>query len=421
MTASRDVPVDSAASSLLRGVRVVDFSQALAGPYCTLILADLGADVIKIESPHRGDDARHWGPPFLGEDAAYFISVNRNKRSVALDLKSRDGLDAALAVITGADVLVENWRPGTAARLGLDASVLRERYPRLIYCSISGFGQDLPPRSGYDQIVQGMSGVMEMTGPEGSPTKFGVPIGDIAAGMFAATAISAALFDRVRTGRGRTFDIAMRDSLVAMLTHQATRYLATGQVPPNDYNRHSTIAPYGLFVTADGHVNVCVGNDAQFLRFCRALGFDDVAADDRFATNRLRVRQRRELYALLEPRLKAFTTGEVVRRLEDAGVPVGPVYRMDEVFADPQIRARGMLMNLERPDFGSCAVPAGPWHVDGETASVRLPPPRLGEHTAEVLGAAGVDREHITRAITALEAGRRPDSPSNRAANEAAW
>ncbi|HEY8828243.1 MAG TPA: CoA transferase, partial [Jatrophihabitantaceae bacterium] len=264
--APRTVTDPTQGLALLRGIRVIDFSQALSGPYCTMMLGDLGADVIKIESPSRGDDARHWGPPFVGEDAAYFISVNRNKRSVALDLKDPNDLDTARRLVADADVVVQNWRPGTAARLGLGPAELTAGNPLLVYCSISGFGQDAPPRAGYDQIVQGTSGLMSLTGAVGQPTKWGVPAGDIAAGMFATTAILAALFERTSSGRGRVVDIAMQDCLVSMLTHQAARYLATGVLPPKDHNGHSAIAPYGLFETADGFVNICVGNDAQFAR-----------------------------------------------------------------------------------------------------------------------------------------------------------
>jgi formyl-CoA transferase len=376
-------------AGMLSGVRVIDFTQALSGPYCTLMLADLGADVVKVENPGRGDDARHWGPPFLGADAAYFVAVNRNKRSVALDLKDPDDLEVVRALVGTADVVVENWRPGTAERLGVGSVAMRAADPRLIYCSISGFGQDRPARAGYDQIVQGTAGSMAMTGPEGEPTKWGIPIADIGAGMFAATAVIAALHERGRTGLGRDLDIAMQDSLIAMLTHQATRYLATGDVPPNDHNGHSTIAPYGLFATADGHVNICVGNDAQFRRMCRGLGHEDVALDARFATNSLRLRHKDVLLEVLDRRLRCRSTAEVISVLEAEGVPVGPVRAMDEVFADADTAARGMVLAVQREDFGTARVPNTPWKVDGNAPTARLAPPRLGEHTAEVLAEIG--------------------------------
>lgn len=371
--------------NMLAGIRVVDFTQALSGPYCTLMLGDLGADVIKVEDPRRGDDARHWGPPFVGADAAYFVSVNRNKRSVALDLKSGDGLQSATALIDTADVVVQNWRPGTAERLGLGSDVLRRDRPRLITCSISGYGQDQPPVAGYDQIVQGTSGAMALTGPAGSPTKWGLPAADIAAGMFAATAIIAALYERRSTGQGRALDIAMQDCMVAMLTHQAARYLATGDVPPNDHNGHSTIAPYGLFPVSDGHVNICVGNDAQFSRLCDALDLTTLASDERLRTNTGRLTHAHELIAALESRLTTLTRQDVINRLETAGVPVGPVKTLDEVFASPGTTARSMLLEVPLPDGTTARVANGPWRVDGQVAQARLPPPRLGEHTQQLL------------------------------------
>lgn len=370
---------------LLAGVRVVDLTQALSGPYATLMLADLGADVVKVEHPGRGDDARHWGPPFIGDDAAYFCSINRNKRSVALDLKSATGLAAARRLIAGADVLVENWRPGTLARLGLAPAELRTDNPGLVVCSISGYGQDGPARAGYDQIVQGTSGVMSLTGPAGHPTKWGVPAGDLAAGMFASTAVVAALYERVRTGRGRDIDVAMQDCLVAMLTHQAARYLATGELPPNDGNMHSTIAPYGLFAAADGHVNVCVGNDAQFARLCDALGLATAASDLRFATNPERLRHREDLYAIVEHGIADLPVAEVIARLEAAGVPVGPVRNVAEVLGDDDLLHREMVVGLGAGRGGARAVNT-PWKVDGRAPAVRRPPPRLGEHTDELLG-----------------------------------
>jgi crotonobetainyl-CoA:carnitine CoA-transferase CaiB-like acyl-CoA transferase len=375
--------------TLLHGVRVIDFTQALSGPYCTLMLADLGADVVKIENPARGDDARHWGPPFVGPDAAYFLAVNRNKRSVALDLKDASGLAAARRLAAEADVVVENWRPGTATRIGVGPRELTTANPRLVYCSISGFGQDAPPRAGYDQIVQGTSGVMSLTGPDGHPTKWGVPGGDLAAGMFAATAVIAALYDRASTGRGRVIDVAMQDCLVSLLTHQAARYLATGELAPNDHNSHSTIAPYGLFETADGFVNICVGNDAQFARMCAALGLRGLPDDERFHTNPQRLTNRPQLLDILGAALRERNSSDVIERLEQAGVPVGPVRDLAEVFADPDVRARGMVLPIRVDGAGGTEVANTPWHVDGQCAQVTRQPPRLGQHTEEILDSRG--------------------------------
>nr|MCW2727732.1 L-carnitine dehydratase/bile acid-inducible protein [Aeromicrobium sp.] len=371
-------------ANALRGVRVIDFTQALSGPYCTMMLADLGADVIKVERPDIGDDSRHWGPPFVGSDAAYFMSVNRSKRSVALDLKDPDDLAMVRELVATADVVVENWRPGTADRLGLGAGDLRTVNPRLVFCSISGFGQGQGTLSGYDQIVQGTSGAMSLTGPAGSPTKWGIPVADIAAGMFASTAIVAALHERHTTGMGRTIDVAMQDCLIAMLTHQATRYLATGALPPNDVNGHSTIVPYGLFATSDGFVNVCVGNDSQFRRLCTELGFDDLATAERYRTNPLRLRHREELLADLETRIGELTTERVIGSLQAAGVPVGPVRTMAQVFDDPIVKERDMTVTVTRPEYGDVQLPNGPWKFDGQSSRPRLPPPLLGEHTAQI-------------------------------------
>ncbi len=364
---------------------MVDFTQALSGPFATLMLADLGADVVKVEAPGRGDDARHWGPPFVGDDSTYFMSVNRNKRSVALDLKDPSGRQAALDLVATADVVVENWRPGTAARLGLDAPTLRRDNPSLVICSVSGYGQDGDARAGYDQIVQGTSGVMSMTGPPGEPTRWGVPGGDLAAGMFAATAILAALHERRRTGRGHDIDMAMQDSLVAMLTYQAARYLATDELRPSDHNSHSSIVPYGLFEAADGHLNICVGNDAQFQRMCQALDLGDLGGDDRFRTSSGRVVHKAELLAALRPRLSRLPTAAVIDRLEAAGVPVGAVRDLEQVLGDPEVRRRSMVVSVQREGYDATEVVNGPWKVDGVAPVVRRAPPRLGEHTEELL------------------------------------
>jgi crotonobetainyl-CoA:carnitine CoA-transferase CaiB-like acyl-CoA transferase len=371
---------------LLDGVRVVDFTQALSGPYATLLLADLGADVTKVENPHRGDDSRHWGPPFVGADAAYFMAVNRNKRSVALDLKTPDGISAAHCLIEGADVVVENWRPGAADRLGLGAVALRAANPRLIYCSISGYGQDQGPQSGYDQIVQGTSGVMHLSGPPGEPTKMGLPMGDIATGMFAANAIVAALYRRTSTGQGATIDMAMQDSLVALLAHYAARYLATGEVPASDHNMHGSIVPYGTFRTGDGFITMGVGNDSQFARMAAALGRPDLAADPRYATNPLRLAHRDDLLAEIDATLMTMTCADVIASLEAVGVPVGPVRTIGDVLDDAQTAARRMVVTMARPDAPEIRVVNSPWKIDGVAPAARLAPPRLGEHTGELLG-----------------------------------
>jgi formyl-CoA transferase len=375
----------------LDGIPVADFTQALSGPYCTMLLADLGADVVKVERPGRGDDSRHWGPPFVGDTAAYFLAVNRNKRSVELDLHSPSGREAAAALVANSDVLVENWRPGTAARLGLDAVTLTQRHRRLVHCSISGFGGDGPPRAGYDQIVQGMSGWMSLTGDgAGGPFKAGLPVGDISAGMFAAHGIMAALYKRERTGEGAVIDVAMLDSLVAMLAYQATRFFATGVSPLREGNQHATIAPYGTFPTKDGSLNVCVGNDQQFQRLCAALNAQQLGGDSRYQTNPLRLEHRAELTDDLSTVFRELTSADLLERLEVAGVPAGPIRTLDEVFADEDVQRRALQLRVEHEQLGEVSVPGGPWRIDGEPVSARLPPPVLGRHTAQILEELGL-------------------------------
>ena len=373
------------ASLPLDGIRVADFTQALSGPYCTMLLADLGADVVKVEMPGRGDDSRHWGPPFVGDTAAYFLAVNRNKRSIELDLASPDGREAASALVAGSDVVVENWRPGTALRLGLDAGTLTKRHPALVHCSISGFGADGTARPGYDQIVQGMAGWMSLTGEAaGEPLKVGVPVGDIAAGMFAAHGVLASLLKRERTGEGAVVDVAMLDSLVAMLAYQATRFFATGVAPHRDGNQHATIAPYGTFPTSDGNLNVCVGNDLQFQRLCEALDAPHLGSDPRYQTNR------DELTNEISARMRQLTSAEVLDRLELAGIPAGPIRTLDEVFADQEVQRRDLQLRVNHDQLGQLSVPGGPWRIDGVPVSARLPPPVLGQHTAAILEDLGL-------------------------------
>lgn len=370
----------------LEGIRVLDLTQALAGPYCTMLLADLGADVLKVEPPGRGDDARHWGPPFVGSEAAYFLAMNRNKRSLVLDLKSEKGQATAQAIAMRCDVVVENWSPGTAERLGVGADRLRAADPRLVYCSLSGYGQERPADPGYDQIIQGDAGLMSLTGdPQGQPTRAGIPIADLASGMFCAHAILAVLLERERTGKGRHIDVAMFDSVVALLTYQATQYLATGRTPARVGNMHATIAPYALFATSDGHVNICVGNDAQWQRFCSALGLAEQAADERFSTNSQRVENKADLYAVLREHLAGLSTREVLDLMREAAVPAGRIRDLDELFTDPHVVERGLRLEGAHEALGSFAVPGGPWKIDGAGARIRSAPPLLGEHTEEIL------------------------------------
>lgn len=369
----------------LAGIRVLDFSHALAGPYCTMLLADLGADVAKIESP-KGDQTRFWGPPFIDGESSYFLSINRNKRSVVLDLKSRRGIADARALAMAADVVVENFKPGAMSRLGLDAPRLCELKPALVYASISGYGQNQPTLAGYDQIAQGTSGMMSINAPPGAgPTKVGIPIGDITSGMFATHAILASLFDRERTGEGRYIDVALNDSLLALMTYQAGRLFATGRSPKSDGNHHATITPYGSFATSDGFINLAVGSDDQFARFAEAIGQPELAQEPRFATNALRQGARDELTGIIESRLKQHTRAEWLEVLERAEIPAGPILDLGEAFDNRLAEGRGMRIEVEHPSAGRIKQVAPPWKLDGGSLPVRRPPPRLGEHTEEVL------------------------------------
>ncbi|HEY1455985.1 MAG TPA: CoA transferase [Candidatus Dormibacteraeota bacterium] len=369
----------------LDGVRVLDLSHALAGPYCTMLLGDLGADVVKIEPP-AGDQSRRWGPPFIEGESSYFLSVNRNKRSVVLDLKTEAGRAAARALAAVADVVVENFRPGAAARLGLDAPTLQAIKPTLVYASISGYGQGRPTLAGYDQIAQGTSGMMTLNAPpESPPTKVGVPIGDITAGMFAAHAILASLVERERTGTGRYIDVALNDSLLALFTYQAGRLFATGNVPSREGNHHATISPYGTFAVSDGLINVAVATDAQFVRFCEALEAPELGADTRFATNPLRQSARDLLTELIEKRMKLRTAAEWLLRLEAAGIPAGPILDLAEAFIAPVAADRQMRIEIDHPVAGRISQVGAPWKLDGASSPIRRPPPVLGQHSDEVI------------------------------------
>jgi formyl-CoA transferase len=374
--------------SPLDGLTVLDFSRVLAGPYCTMQLGDLGARVIKIEEPGRGDDTRAWGPPFVGRESAYFLSINRNKESLALDLKHQRARTVLDVLLSRADVIVENFRPGTMDRLGLGYDDIAARHPRIVYCSISGFGQTGPRHleAGYDAMMQAEGGLMSITGAsDGPPYRLGVAIGDIATGMFAVQGILAALFARERTNLGQRIDIAMLDAVAALLTYQASIAFATGETPVRIGNRHPSIAPYDTFAASDGEFVLSVGNDEQFERLASVLGRAALAADPRFATNRDRVENHAELRTELTRALADWKRNELVSALTAAGVPAAAVRSVAEALADPQLAARQMIVPLEHVTEGAIRVLGSPLKLSSTPASVRTPPPTLGQHTEKIL------------------------------------
>jgi crotonobetainyl-CoA:carnitine CoA-transferase CaiB-like acyl-CoA transferase len=372
----------------LGGLRVLDLSRVLAGPLATMTIADLGADVIKVERPGHGDDTRGWGPPFLGDDAAYFLSLNRNKRSVVIDLKTPKGVASVRRLASDRDVLIENFRPGLMATLGLGLDDLRAENPRLITCSLTAFGDDASEtatRPGYDIIVQALSGLMSVTGePGGEPTKAGVALLDVITGLFAAVGILAAVVERERTGRGRHVSVSLFDASVAAMVNQAANYLIGGVVPRASGSQHPNIVPYQVFHAADRPFILAAGNDRLFARTCEVLGHPEWADDERFASNEARVRNREALVPMLAEVLHAHPASRWLTMLDEAGVPCAPIRTMDEVFASPEGAA--LVETLTDPVRGAdLQLVRDPIRFDGRTLPTRLPPPRLGEHTDQVL------------------------------------
>ena len=395
-------------SGALTGLRVLDLTRVLAGPWATQMLADFGAEVIKIEKPGEGDDTRGWGPPFVKNadgsegDAAYFHSANRGKKSVCIDMAKPEGAQLIKDLAVKSDILVENFKVGGLAKYGLDYASLSKINPRLVYCSITGFGQTGPyaNRAGYDFMIQGMAGVMSITGePNGEPMKMGVAFSDVFAGLHAMIGIQAALYAREKSGKGQHIDISLLDSQVAVLANQAMNYLVSGKVPKRLGNEHPNIVPYQTFETSDGHIIMAVGNDRQYAEFCRIIGAPHLAAEDTYKTNRGRVEHRAELVPALRPYLKTRTTAEWVSAFEADAVPCGPINSIDQVFENPQVKARGLLRELHGDDGRKVPSIANPVVFSSNTDKMARPSPLLGQDTdavlTGVLGLSGVDADAL--------------------------
>jgi formyl-CoA transferase len=375
-------------AQLLAGIRVLDLSRVIAGPFCSQILGDMGADVLKIEEPRRGDDTRSWGPPFQNGESVYFFCVNRNKRSVGLDLKHPRGREVLRQLAARADVLLENFTPGTLGKLGLDWEHLQASNPRLVFCSISGFGRTGPSadRGGYDVIVQAVGGLMGITGvPDGPPVKVGVAMTDICTGLYAHGAILAALVARARSGRGQRIDLSLLETQVAALINIASSYLNAGVLGRQWGTAHASIVPYQAFRTGDGYLVIAAGNDRQWVTLCEALGLATLARAPEYATNAGRVAHRDAVVSALEERLRTRTRAEWEAILAPLGIPCGPINRMDEVFRDGQIQHLGMVWEGRHPEVGTIRTVRNPVTYSDTPVALRLPPPRLGEHTDEVL------------------------------------
>jgi crotonobetainyl-CoA:carnitine CoA-transferase CaiB-like acyl-CoA transferase len=387
--------MSAATPQALAGVRVLDLTRVLAGPWCTQTLADLGADVIKVERPGSGDDTRGWGPPFLRDadgndtaESAYYLCANRNKRSLTVDIATEDGQAVIRRLALHSDVLVENFKVGDMARHGLDAATLRAANPRLVYCSITGFGQQGPyaQRAGYDFAIQGLGGLMSVTGAaDGEPQKVGVAVADLFTGMYATVAILAALRHRDATGEGQVVDMALLDAQVAMLANLGSHYLVDGDMPTRQGNAHANIVPYQVFAVADGHIIVAVGNDRQFARLCEVLDEPALASDERFVTNPGRVRHREALIPLLQEAFRMRERHTWLELLQASGIPCGPVNDLADVFADPQVQARGMVEHVTHPTAATIPLVASPLKLSATPVRYLKAPPLLGEHTKEIL------------------------------------
>src|SRR5580692_4937842 len=379
---------------------VVDLSRILSGPVCTMLLADMGADVIKVEPPPLGDDSRQWGPPFIGGMSTYFLSVNRNKKSLGLNLKAEEGRRILWKLIERADVLIENFRPGVLDKLGFGIDAVSRVNSRTVYCSISGFGHTGPykDRPGYDVIAQGESGMMDLTGfPDGPPAKLGASLADVVAGLYAFNGICLALLARHKTGKGQHVDISLLDGMVSTLTYHAGIYLSTGRSPRRAGTRHPSIVPYECFQANDGFVNIAVTNQKQWENFCQALGFPEVAADPRFEEMKARLANYAELRPMIDRVISKMTRAEVMASMSTVGIPAGPINTVGEILEDPQIHAREMVTELTHPEYGPLRVLGIPIKLSGTPGVVENAPPTFGEHNREVLALLGYAERDVVR------------------------
>ncbi|MCE7791803.1 CoA transferase [Salipaludibacillus sp. CUR1] len=383
----------------LEGIRVLDLSRVLAGPYCTMILGDLGAEVIKVEGPGGSDDTRQWGPPYTGGESAYYLCANRNKRAITLNLKTDEGKDVLKRLIKKSDVIIENFKNGTMDKWGLGYDQLKEINPQIVHCSITGFGRTGPYNGlpGYDFVIQAMSGLMSITGSEESgPMKVGVAISDIFSGLYAAIGIQAALMERDRSGKGQSVDISLFDSQISALANVASNYLVSGKVPDRLGNEHPNIVPYQPFPTADGQMAVAVGNDGQFQKFLDVLGLSELKNDERFTTNSNRLENRRDLETFISEKMKTRTSDDWLAQLQEQGIPAGPINTVKEMFEDPQVKARNLVKEVAHPTAGKVNLVGSPVRLSRTPAEVTRHPPLAGEHTEEVLTEAGYSEDDIS-------------------------